>query len=170
MPNAYARQTALHNAGGRVDYITNPERQERLLGVYDAAGQRLQGYWEHQARECQAAHKHARDGTKVVEGRELVIQLSNSLLDRMEPAQICRVLAEDFERQYGRPATVALHWNKKKSNLHAHLIYSERELLAEPVYKVAKRDLYMDAEDRRHYKKAEILDAAGELPGVAHKS
>lgn len=166
MPNCYARQTALHDAGGRVDYITNPKRQERLLGSYDAASAKLDGYWEHQARECQAAHKHAREGTKVVEGRELVIQLSNSLLDRMTPEEICRTMAEDFQRRYDRPCTVALHFNKRQCNLHAHLIYSERELLQEPVYKEAKRDLFMDAAGRRHYKKAEILDASGQLrPG-----
>ena len=175
MPNVYARQTALHNVAGRVDYISNPKRQERLLGVCDAAGALLgkyssgqlkSFYWELLAKECQAAHKHARAGTKVVEGRELVIQLSNSLLDRLSPDEICSTMAASFQERYDRPCTVALHWNKKGSNLHAHLIYSERQLLEEPVFKVAKRDMYMDAEGKRHYKKAEILDAAGELrPG-----
>ena len=113
-----------------------------------------------------AASKHATPGRKSVQGRELVMQLSNALLQRMSPEQIASKLASSFEETYGRPCTVAIHLNKTMTNLHAHLIYSERDLLQEPVEKIAPRALFFDEEGKRHYKKAEILDEEGQLrPG-----
>ena len=167
MPNLYARQTALTNVGGRIDYISNPARQEHLLAVHDGAAALLDGaYWRTLAQECKAAQKHTSADRKGVQGRELVIQLSNALLQRMTPEQITEELAASFEQQYHRPCLVALHMNKTETNLHAHLIYSERDLLKEPEEKVATRTLFFDEVGKRQYKKAAILDDAGELrPG-----
>ena len=167
MPNLFARQTALTNVGGRIDYISNPERQENLLAVYDGAADREDGaYWRLLAQECKEASKHAAPDRKCVQGRELIIQLSNALLDRMTPAQIAKILAFSFEQKYGRPCVVAVHFNATKTNLHAHLVYSERDLLPEPVVKVASRALFFDEAGKRCYKKKEILDEAGDLrPG-----
>lgn len=167
MPNLYARQTALTNVGGRIDYISNPARQEHLLAVHDGAADLLDGaYWRTLAQECKATQKHTSADHRGVQGRELVIQLSNALLQRMTPEQIASKLAASFEQQYHRPCIVAIHWNNAKTNLHAHLIYSERDLLEEPEVKVATRALFFDEDGKRCYKKAAILDDAGELrPG-----
>ena len=167
MPNLFARQTALTNVGGRIDYISNPERQENLLAVYDGAADRADGaYWRLLAQECKEASKHAAPDRKCVQGRELIIQLSNALLDRMTPAQIAKILAFSFEQKYGRPCVVAVHFNADRTNLHAHLIYSERDLLPEPVVKVAPRALFFDETGKRCYKKKEIQDEARDLrPG-----
>lgn len=167
MPNLYARQTALTNVGGRIDYISNPDRQEHLLAVYDGAADLAAGaYWRQLAQECKAASKHAAPGRKCVQGRELTIQLSNALPRRMSLEQIAEKLSRSFEEKYHRPCMVAIHFNKSMTNLHAHLIYSERDLLKEPEEKIATRALFFDEEGKRHYKKAEILDDAGELcPG-----
>lgn len=43
---------------------------------------------------------------------------------------------------YGVECLAALHHNKKKSNYHIHLIFSERKLLKNPIEKVAKRNMY----------------------------
>lgn len=183
MPTLYARQAALPNVRGRCDYISNPKRQEHLLGVYDGAASLLQGrYWKQLASESQAAFerfgqkirmiKNRKTGEmeekklKAVEGREIHGKLPKSLLKRLQPEEIARILAEDFQRQYNRPAMVAIHQSKNQENLHFHLIYSERQLLQEPVSKVATRNLFFDEQGKRHYKKAEVLDEAGELrPG-----
>lgn len=167
MPNLYARQTALTNVGGRIDYISNPARQEHLLAVHDGAADLLDGaYWRTLAQECKATQKHTSADRRGVQGRELVIQLSNALLQRMTPEQIASKLAASFEKQYHRPCIVAIHWNKAKTNLHAHLIYAERELLQKPEEKVATRTLFFGEDGKRCYKKAAILDDAGELrPG-----
>ena len=167
MPNLYARQTALTNVGGRIDYISNPKRQEHLLAVFDGAADHVAGaYWRQLAHECRAASKHATSGRSCVQGRELVIQLSNSLLQRLSAEEIAEKLARSFEARYDRPCMVAVHFNKDRTNLHAHLIYSERSLLEEPKEKVAPRALFFDEAGKRCYKKAEILDDAGEIrPG-----
>lgn len=164
MPNLYARQTALTNIGGRIDYISNPNRQEHLLAAYDGAADLADGtYWRQLALECQEASKYTAAGKRTVEGREIHFAVSNSLLDRMTPGEIVKVIAADFQEKYNRPATVALHWNKVKSNLHVHLIYSERELLPEPIEKTAPRALFFDEQGKRRYKKAEILDSSGNV-------
>lgn len=167
MPNVYAAQTALSSVGGRIGYVSSPAKQENLLAVYDGAADMAGGtYWRTLAHECEIASKHAMPGRKCVQGRELVVQLSNALLQRMTPEQIAKTLATEFEQRYGRPCFVAVHWNKTKTNLHAHIIYSERELLAAPEVKIAPRRLFFDENGTRRYKKAEVLDAAGELrPG-----
>ena len=167
MPNLFARQTALTNVGGRIDYISNPARQEHLLAVHDGAADLVAGaYWHQLAQECKAASKHATPGRKCVQGRELIIQLSNALLQRMTPEEIAEKLATSFEQKYHRPCMVAVHMNKTETNLHAHLIYSERDLLKEPEEKIAPRAIFFDEEGKRQYKKAAILDESGELrPG-----
>lgn len=168
MATVYARQTVLHNVGGRLDYISSAQRQENLLGYFDGAADQLQGqYWKELARESQLAYaQHGERTKKAVEGRELVVKLSNSLLDNFSPQQVCQVLAASFEQTYHRPAAVALHYNRSKSNLHAHLVYSERELLPKPVVKEAPRNLFFDEKGQRRYKRKEITDEAGELrPG-----
>lgn len=164
MPNVFAKQTALSNVGGRIDYISSPKRQEHLLAYHDGAADKVGGaYWTILAQECQEAQKHTASGRKCVQGRELIIPLSNALLQRMSPEQIAKTLAEDYEREYHRPCAVAIHWNKDMTNLHAHLIYSERALLPEPEVKIAPRAIFFDEEGKRRYKKKEVLDEAGEL-------
>lgn len=167
MPNLYVRHTVLTDLGGRIDYISSPKRQENLLAVHDGAADKAEGtYWRQLAAECQEASKYTAAGKKTVEGRELHLALSNSLLGRMTPDEIARELAVSFEQRYNRPAIVAVHWNKTKSNLHAHLIFGERELLKEPKEKVAPRALFFDEQGQRRYKKAEILDGQGDVrPG-----
>lgn len=167
MPNLYVRHTVLTDIGGRIDYISSPKRQENLLAVHDGAADKAEGtYWRQLAAECQESSKYTAAGKKTVEGRELALALSNSLLDRMTPEEIAKELAESFEQRYNRPAIVAVHWNKTKSNLHAHLIFSERELLKEPKEKVAPRAMFFDEQGQRRYKKAEVLDDQGDVrPG-----
>ena len=183
MPNLYARATALPNVVGRVDYVSNDSRQEHLLAVYDGAQKLLDGhYWETLAQESQAAFDQFGQKTRTVtdrktgeqkvqklkccQGRETVIQLSNSLLDKMKPEKVAKVIAWEYKKKLGLDVLVAVHYNAKENNLHAHVIFPERQLLQEPVGKVAERNLFFNAEGMRVYKKSEILDADKQLlPG-----
>ena len=56
----------------------------------------------------------------------------------------------------------ALHHNKAKTNLHIHLIFSERQELDVPERKIAERNLFYD-ENGKHVRKKEILDERGEI-------
>lgn len=49
-----------------------------------------------------------------------------------------------FAEKYDVACQSALHHNKTKTNLHIHLIFSERKSLEEPVQKIAKRNMFYD--------------------------
>lgn len=182
MPNLFARQTALSDVNGRLDYISNPLRQEHQLATYDNAADLLDGqYWKILAKECQAAFKQSGVKTRMVkdmsgdlieqdlqcvEGRELFFLLGNELLERMTPDEILKTAVDAVSEKTGRPAAGALQFNDDRTSLHVHVIFAERELLDDPVVKVAERNLFYDADGKRRYKKAEILDEEGQLlPG-----
>lgn len=46
-----------------------------------------------------------------------------------------------FAEKYDVACQSALHHNKTKTNLHIHLIFSERKALEEPERKIAKRNI-----------------------------
>lgn len=183
MPNLYARATALPDVCGRIDYISNPKRQEHLLAFCDSTADLIDGqFWHVLARESRQAYemygqksrqvKDPKTGEMVekelrcCQGREIQIALSNSLLDRMDPHEVAQILVDEFQEKLGLHVAAAIHLNKKENNLHAHVILPERQLLEEPVIKTAERNLFFDADGRRRYKKAEILDENKQLlPG-----
>ncbi|MGX8773507.1 MAG: hypothetical protein ACSW8G_00460 [Bacillota bacterium] len=71
-----------------------------------------------------------------------------------------------FKEQYGVECSAALHHNKRKTNLHIHLIYSEREKLSDPVQKIATRRRYYDPEGNHLRTAKEAKDELGKsLPG-----
>lgn len=178
MPKLYTRATALSNVCHRVNYISSPKKQEKLLASYDGASELMGGrFWTTLARECQAAFKQSNKKTRVVinrrtgertekelkccEGRELMFKLPNSLLNRLSPQQIAEIVSAEIEEKTGRPTAVGVHWKHfadGKDNLHVHAVFPERMLLSEPVLKIAERNLFFDAEGKRRYKKSEILD------------
>lgn len=171
MPNLFVIATALPNVVGRVDYISSPNRQERLLASYDATAELLNGqFWSTLAKESQASfEQYGEKDKKCCEGRELMIQLSNALLDKKSPEEIAKTIADEFEEKLGLKVAVGIHlkhYKHKSDNLHAHVIFPERDFLSEPVVKIAERALFFDADGKRRYKKSEILDENKELlPG-----
>ena len=170
MPNLYARATALPNVVGRVDYISSNHRQERFLAACDGAADLLEGqFWRQLAKESQAAFAQFgyekrtghKEKLKCCEGRELVIQLANALLQRMDPEEIVKTVVDEFREKLGLTVIAGLHlkhYANAEDNLHVHVIFPERELLKEPVIKIADRALFFDAQGKRRYKKSEILD------------
>ncbi|MEE1029007.1 MAG: MobA/MobL family protein, partial [Agathobacter sp.] len=57
----------------------------------------------------------------------------------------------------------ALHHNKRKTNYHIHLIFSERELLPEPIEKIATRNMFYNEQKKHVRTKKEILDDSGNV-------
>lgn len=76
---------------------------------------------------------------KCIEARELIIALPESFVD-YEPDRLLKLFTEHFKQNYGVECIAALHHNKRKTNYHIHLIFSERKLLDEPVEKIATRN------------------------------
>lgn len=162
--NVYARAAKIHNASGRLDYMTNPNRQENLLAV---AGLADAAYWAALGSDAQAAWRTAggtREKAKCCEAREIHGDLPNSALSG-DLKELAEKLAADFRDRTGADCVVAIHLNKK-NNLHYHLMFSERQRLPEPVIRVADRAAYLDETGLRRRTKKEILDAEGQLrPG-----
>ena len=57
----------------------------------------------------------------------------------------------------------ALHHNKRKTNYHIHLIFSERKLLPEPDIKMATRSVFYDETGKRVRTKKEITGEDGQI-------
>lgn len=147
---------------GKVDYISNPDRQEYIESFYDTAPE---GFWQLLADESQkqfnqqihqkvvyenGERKVVPVKAKCCEAREFVIGIPQHLTI---PAQ---QIAEDFKATYGVECAVAVHWVEEKQNYHAHLIFAERELLPEPKVVERKRTYYYDAEGKK-CKKADAV-------------
>lgn len=61
----------------------------------------------------------------------------------------------------------ALHHNKRKTNYHIHLIFSERKLLPEPDIKIATRSVFYDETGKRVHTKKEITGETGRYEKAA---
>lgn len=78
-------------------------------------------------------------------------------------------MAFDFKKEFkefympkNKPEIVSVP-NKRKTNYHIHLIFPERELLPEPIEKIATRNMFYN-EHRKHVRtKKEILDDSGNI-------
>lgn len=57
----------------------------------------------------------------------------------------------------------ALHHNKRKTNYHIHLIFSERKLLEEPEVKVASRNMFYNEQGKHVRTRKEISDVDGNV-------
>ena len=80
-----------------------------------------------------------------------------------EPDKLLKLFTEHFKQNYGVECIAALHHNKRKTNYHIHLIFSERKLLDEPVEKIATRNMFYDETGKHVRTKKEILDEVGLL-------
>lgn len=69
----------------------------------------------------------------------------------------------EFHRWYDVECVSALHHNKRKTNYHIHLIFSERKLLPEPDVKVATRSVFFDETRQRVRTKKEITGEDGQI-------
>lgn len=68
-----------------------------------------------------------------------------------------------FKQNYGTECIAALHHNKRKTNYHIHLIFSERKLLEEPIEKVAIRNMFYNEAGKHVRTKKEILGEDGKI-------
>ena len=80
-----------------------------------------------------------------------------------EPQKVLEDFTEEFRKRYGVECVSALHHNKRKTNYHIHLIFSERKLLAEPEVKIASRSVFFDETGKRVRTKKEITGEDGKI-------
>lgn len=179
----YARAKPMSDVVGRADYISSPDRQERLLAV---AGITEKTYWKQLSDDSQAAWREA-GGVRIkmvprrnketgetemveqkkpaCEAREIHVALPQSIkeMSAAERKKVARRLHNFFSRKYGVGCLVGIHESKTDGNVHAHILFAERQRLAEPVIKIATRNIFLNEDGVRCRTKKEIMDDRGEV-------
>ncbi len=77
--HSFIRQSKLSDVAGRIDYISNPKRQEYLYATYQTEGATTE-FWKNLARENQLDFKASGSAGKCIEGREFIIALPESFV------------------------------------------------------------------------------------------
>lgn len=157
--NSFIQMSKLPNVKGRISYISSKARQENLYAVYETIDHK---FWTELAKCNQEEFKRSGTEGKCIEARELIIALPESFVD-YDQDKLLKLFTEHFKQKYGVECIAALHHNKRKTNYHIHLIFSERKLLDEPVEKIATRNMFYDENGKHVRIKKEILDEAGQL-------
>lgn len=150
----------LHNVRGRITYISSHAKQENLYAVYETTDR---NYWTELARFNQQEFLKSGTEGKCIEARELIIALPESFPELYDPDHLLQLFTNHFKERYGVECISALHHNKRKTNYHIHLIFSERELLPEPIEKIATRNMFYNEHGKHVRTKKEILDDSGNI-------
>lgn len=157
--HSFIQMSKLPNVKGRISYITSHARQENLYATYRTADNE---FWSNLARDSQQEFKRSGTEGKCIEARELIIALPEVYI-RYEPQEVIEDFTEEFRRRYGVECVSALHHNKRKTNYHIHLIFSERKLFPESDIKRATRSVFYDETGKKVRTKKEITGEDGQI-------
>jgi len=114
------------------------------------------------AKESQQEFVKSGSSGTCIEARELIIALPE-VYTEYDPQKVLEMFTSSFHEQHGVECVSALHHNKRKTNYHIHLIFSERKRLDEPIVKIASRNMFYDEKGKHVRTKKEIADANGEI-------
>jgi hypothetical protein len=162
MPGTYARINKISNAGGRHEYLTDPKRQEEVV-LHEV---HMQYDW---AFYAQYEQDHQQQGQKYNnhEALEVHLSLPNELAD--DKPKLKRV-CDDLAREIVGPNhdyEYAVHWNHDRTNLHVHIMFSERALVQEREPKIYAKDIWQDKDTHKLAKanaeNAELVHRKGEV-------
>ena len=160
MANVYGRVAKISNAVGRSSYINDKERQEEIV----LHKENMQYSWqEHSSFE----KEHKKTNVANNEALEVHVALPNALAqDKEKLESVCDDLAKDivgFNKDY----EYSVHWNHNRTNLHVHILFSERENQKELEPKIYKKDIWKDRDTHRlakaHAENAELVHKKGEI-------
>ena len=157
--HSFVRMSKLPDVQGRVDYISNPKRQEHLYAFYSTVEPE---FWQRLSEQAQFDfwRSHQKTG-KCIEARELIIALPESL-QAANPEKLLKQFTEKFRSQYGVQCAAALHHNKTMTNYHIHLVFADRDVLEKTEVKRATRNMFFDENGRHVRTKKEIQNENGE--------
>ncbi len=158
--NSFIEMAKLHNLSGRITYISSHAKQEYLYEVYATEPDRE--FWRELAKCNQEEFEKSGTNGKCIEARELMIALPESFINH-DHDYLLKKMVDEFKKQYGVECFAALHHNKRKTNLHIHMIFAERKQLEQPIEKVATRNMFYDEQGRHVRTKKEILDGDGNI-------
>lgn len=158
--NSFIEMEKLHNLSGRITYISSHTKQEHLYEVYATEPDRV--LWRELAKCNQEEFEKSGTNGKCIEARELMIALPESFIN-YDHDYLLKKMVDEFKKRYGVECFAALHHNKRKTNLHIHMIFAERKRLDQPEEKTATRNMFYDEQGRHVRTKKEILDENGNI-------
>jgi len=157
--HSFIQLQKLTDVKGRIDYISSPDRQENLYATYQTSEL---DFWNKLSEESQRKFNESGTDGRCVEARELIIALPENFVE-YNPQNVLEIFTEEFKTRHQVECISALHYNKKKTNYHIHMIFSERRLLEVPEVKIAKRKMFYDEKGKHVRTKKEVLDEAGNI-------
>ncbi len=160
MTTAFARQSKITDVVGRSDYISNEKRQEQII-IHSKAY--MKNTWEEYAKfEVENQKSNSQNN----QAREIIIALPHDLA---QSKNLLRIIVRQYALEtlgMNRDFEYAVHWNKNKTNLHAHILFSERERQEEKP-KRYKRDYYYNFDEGKMSNKkdpgAKIIYKKGDI-------
>ena len=158
--NSFIEMAKLHDLSGRITYISSHAKQEHLYEVYTTEPDRA--FWRELAKCNQEEFEKSGTNGKCIEARELMIALPESFIS-YDHDYLLKKMVDKFKEKYGVECFAALHHNKRKTNLHIHMIFAERKRLDQPEEKTATRNMFYDEQGRHVRTKKEILDSDGNI-------
>lgn len=91
--HSFIQMSKLTDVRGRVDYISNPERQEHLYAVYSTVEPE---FWQYLSEQSRYDFWCSNQPTgRCIEGREVIIALLESL-QRSDPDLVLKLLRKNF--------------------------------------------------------------------------
>ncbi len=158
--NSFIEMAKLHDLSGRITYISSHAKQEHLYEVYTTEPDRA--FWRELAKCNQEEFEKSGTNGKCIEARELMIALPESFIN-YDHDYLLKRMVDKFKEKYGVECFAALHHNKRKTNLHIHMIFAERKRLDQPEEKTATRNMFYDEQGHHVRTKKEILDGDGNI-------
>ena len=158
--NSFIEMAKLHNLSGRITYISSHAKQEYLYEVYATEPDRA--FWRELAKCNQEEFEKSGTIGKCIEARELMIVLPESFIS-YDHDYLLKKMVDEFKEKYGVECFAALHHNKRKTNLHIHMIFAERKRLEQPIEKIATWNMFYDEHGHHVRTKKEILDGDGNI-------
>ncbi len=142
MANIYGRVNKITNVIGRSEYITDAKRQEEIV----LHKSEMKYSWsEHSNFE----KNNKKTNIENNEALEIHIALPNSLSkDKEKLEQVCDDLALNIVG-VNKDYEYAVHWNHNRTNLHVHILFSERENQLELEHKIYKKDIWHDKDTHK---------------------
>ena len=148
------RTQKITNGRGSIKYITRDSKGEILASYSTQSLQEWeilfdynqQKFEEEKSKGNWVMNQKSSDGkeAKAVEAKMFVVALPNDKA-KQNPEELVKELADDWVSEHQTDCYIALHWNKTHTNLHAHILASERKKKESKEVKRAKRNRYYNA-------------------------
>lgn len=148
------RTQKITNGRGSIKYITRDSKGEILASYSTQSMQEWeilfdfnqQKFEEEKQKGNWTTTQKNKDGkdAQAVEAQMFVVALPNDKA-KQNPEELVKELADDWVLEHQTDCYIALHWNKTHTNLHAHILASERKKKESKEIKRAKRNRYYDS-------------------------